>query len=403
MTKDEKINTLCLIIIIGITIAIVFHFLIMGIIFKQGYPRNTFLFRPDDRFNDFYNPLRGASDLDPYNPDRIYYIGGYLPFGYIVAFLFSFIRPWIISLFILLYGFIIYLGLYIGKNLYDGEAIKGAKKILRVVCIAYLTYPVLFVIDRANFDMVIFILLSVVILMYQSDSFILSVFPLSFAIAMKMYPGFFLLLYFVDRKFKELFYVLILVLFLSIGSLALLHGGFWTELQKAIVSFDRAREISFEIGRLIGFNSSLYTVLVFAISSFFPNIASNIIFNISYIFIAMSIIFIVTTMIIINDYAFWQKILLIVVMMILLFPSSSDYRLLMLYLPMMLFIQNNVKTKNDLIIVIIIGLLLVPKAYINLYSEANIGIVLNPLLLMSLMVVSLVTRSDHLPNSVKYQ
>ena len=92
MATRDRVRLLALIILGGLVAALIFHG-VMRFGLQTGYPQNTFLFRADDRFNDFYNPLRGSFDLDPYNPDRIGYIGGYLPFGYFITYLFSLVQP----------------------------------------------------------------------------------------------------------------------------------------------------------------------------------------------------------------------------------------------------------------------------------------------------------------------
>ena len=122
MVKEKKLNILCSIVVVGFGIAVLFHYL-MGVYFKLDYPYNTFLFRSDDRFNDFFNPLRGSYDRDPYNPARINFIGGYFPFGYMVSFLVSLIQPWVVAFFIFIIGFIAYLAVYLRSYVYPDVSI----------------------------------------------------------------------------------------------------------------------------------------------------------------------------------------------------------------------------------------------------------------------------------------
>ena len=56
MSKKRKIELVMLIIFLGTTISIIYHYF-MGLK-GYGYPYNTFLFRPDDRLMDFVWPYR---------------------------------------------------------------------------------------------------------------------------------------------------------------------------------------------------------------------------------------------------------------------------------------------------------------------------------------------------------
>jgi hypothetical protein len=385
MTKEKKLEIVCLIIVIGFACAAIFHYM-MGAYVNLGYPHNTFLFRPDDRFNDFFNPLKGSFDRDPYNPKRIHFIGGYFPFGYMVSFLFSLIQPWIISFGVFLIGFITYLCWYIMFYLYPNVSVKDSHRFLIVFSLAFMTYPVLFALDRANFDIVIFILLSLSIFFYQKNKFTLSVVLLSLTIAMKGYTAILLALFLLDRRYKELFLAAILVPALTIGSLILFKEGLWGELTKMLVSFQSASKIAFDMGSLIRFNSSFYVFLLYLLKPQIPKIASNPVFRLGYVLFAIAVVSFTLVTIVKRKYPLWRSLLLLTSLMILLPPSSGDYRLLMLYPPLMLYVNNKEKLMADRWITLVFGLLLIPKAYFVLQSDINIGVLINPLLLVTLFV-----------------
>jgi hypothetical protein len=77
-------------------------------------------------------------------------------------------------------------------------------------------------------------------------------------------------------------------------------------------------------------------------------------------------------------------------LMILLPQSSGDYRLVMLYPALVAFLDNNTEGRPDWLIISLFGLLMVPKAYVILGSDVNIGLLLNPLLLGALLLATLV-------------
>lgn len=380
MEKEKKIELLVLVIFTGFICAVVFH--LANHFMGRGYPYDTFLFRSDDRFMDFFNPLRGSSDLDPYNPARINYIGGYLPFGYLVSFLFSLTRPWIISLAIFITLFITYLIWYIINTLYRNKKLNFAER-LNALTLVLLTYPILFILDRANFDIIVFIFISLFVYLYQRGRLTLAVLLLAFPIAMKGYPLVLLTIPLLDKRIRDILLTGGLTFALEIVSLAVFKGGLAIEFSKMLASFGTSYSIAFGSGSLVRFNSSLFTLLLFLK----PSLITSSWFNRAYVLLVTAFFFIITFVIYKNNYPFWRRLLIITLMMILFPQSSGDYRLLMLYPPLLLFLAQNEKSSIDKVTTILLGLILIPKAYYVFYSDVNIGIILNPMLLTILLII----------------
>lgn len=396
MEKRDRVRLLASIILAGFLAAVIFHGT-LGLLFNADYPRNTFLFRPDDRFNDFYNPLRGSFDLDPYNPDRIGYIGGYLPFGYFMTYLFSVVQPPELSLSLFLGGFLLFLGAYVASSLAGSHVPLPPKPRLSMLgyaaCIAFLTYPTFFIVDRANFDVVVFIFVALFALLYQRGHVVLAVVVLTPAIAMKGYPAILLTLPLLDRRFKELVLACLLAGLLTFGALALFQDGLLIELQKMLVSFQRASGIGFGSGALIRFNSSLYTALLFLLGKIEPNVAISPKFNIVYLAGAATTWGVCTLAMWKWKAPFWSRLVVVIGQMILLPQSSGDYRLVMLYPPLLAFLNSSAPVRMDRLITTLFGLLMIPKAYAILESDVNIGLLLNPLLVGCLILATLAAVS----------
>ena len=386
MDKAKKLQILTLIIVVGFTCSVIFHNLNEGL--GRGYPYNTFLFTPQDRFNDFFNPLRGSADLDPYNPARIDYIGGYFPFGYMVAFLLSVIHPRGIALVLFLFAFLAYLWLYLSNSLFQTIRVS-AQKGLNLFALTLMTYPVLFVLDRANFDIIVFGLLSLSVIALQRDKGYLGAVLLGTAIAMKGYPAALLALFVIDRRYKESIAAGLVVLLLTVASLALFKGSFMVEVHKMLVSFARASSIAFGSGSLIRFNSSLYTVLLFALSGRWAGAATSITFNAAYLLVAGITFLGVCYVLFRNRPPTWITLTLLMTLLILLPQSSGDYRLVMLYIPLVAFLNSNEQLSADRSVIVVFALLLIPKAYYVLRDDVNIGLLLNPLLLVILLGLTL--------------
>ena len=118
------------------------------------------------------------------------------------------------------------------------------------------------------------------------------------------------------------------------------------------------------------------------------------VFRFGYIILAGIVVLLTLATIVLRKYPLWRSLLLLTCLMILLPPSSGDYRLLMLYPPLMLYVNNQETVKADGWITVIFGLLLIPKAYLVLQSDINIGVLLNPLILMALFVSVLFSPSE---------
>lgn len=383
----QKIRLLATLIGTGYFCATAYH-LFMAYYFNLRYPYNTFLFNPNDRFMDFINPLLGSFDRDPYNPERIHFIGGYLPFGYFVTYLFSLIRPWSISLALFLSGFLVHLNYYISKALFGNN-----KQVLTVRLLIFifpiLTYPILFAVDRANFDIVIFFFVSIFVLLYQNGKHTLAVLMLAIPIAMKGYPLVLLVLPLLDRRIRDIFFCGMSVILFEVTSLALFKDGLVKEFGKMLVSFSHAYNIAFDFGSLIRFNSSIYTFLLFIFQPINPFLASNTFFKWGYIIIAVVVFGSIILIMYYKNYPFWRRLLIVTLMMILFPQSSADYRLIMLYLPLISFLALDEASNFDTIFIILFGLILIPKAYVVLEADVNIGILLNPILLVLLLGVSM--------------
>ena len=387
MEKEKKIKLLVLIIIAGFVCAVVFHSVnnFMG----RGYPYNTFLFRPDDRFMDFFNPLRGSFDLDPYNPARINFIGGYLPFGYFVSFVFSLIHPWTIALSIFISIFIAYLIWYVHNTLYRHRWTAPLEWI-NVFVLVLLTYPVLIILDRANFDIVVFIFITLFVYFYERKQFTFSILLLSIPIAMKGYPLVLLAIPFLDRRFRDIFLSIGLTIILEVVSLSVFRGGLIAEFNKMIISFGTAYSIAFQSGSLIRFNSSLFTFLLFLN----PSLIASPWFNRGYVLVVLFVFLAIMGIIYKNNYSFWRRLLIITVAMILFPQSSGDYRLILLYPAIMAFLVAREQLSTDSAIATLLALILIPKAYYVFYADVNIGIVLNPLLLTILLIIASISVSN---------
>lgn len=393
MDKQKRIDLFSLIIVIGFFFSVLFYY-IQSVYSQKPYPFNTFLFLPADHFMDFFNPLRGSADLDPFIPAKIIYKGGYLPFGYFVAYLFSLIKPIFISWVVFFVSFIFLFIYFIRKFVFGNASNLSFHNILNLFIIEFLTYPVLYALDRSNYDLLICILLFIFIYCFVNKKMLLSVIFLSLAVAIKPFAGLFIFLYLFDKKLRYVIYTLLMTLLLTISSLAIFKGSLFDQIQKYFTE-------AFSVGKLITggsivrFSSDLYNaidVIVFQISKISekPIILVEIktylwYYMIGAVLFAGVFLFICYK----KNLPFWKKTAIISLLIILLPMSTGDYRLMYLYIPLVFFLSKEEESTSDFCLTILWGLLFIPKSYFQIQGEQNINMLLNPVIILVMLGVLL--------------
>ena len=389
MNKQEKVNLISLIMIVGFTIA-VFYYYIMGRYFHVGYPFNTFLFIPDDRFNDFYNHFKVSSN--PYG--QSVYRGVYFPIFYIVLGLFSKL-PKEIFLSIVMGLFIIYLVVY---SIYHLRNESKVITLQNAFIFVFLSYPVLLLIDRGNFEAVSFISLSLFVFLYPKYPRISLLF-LIFPIGAKVIPGLFLLLPLADKRYKDVILTCIIIVCLTIVCYALLPGGLIINLINHVVNLRVQDQTYLLINHDHALGISFFGLIkYFAVWIFQSHSEGLISEKILKFYVPLSAILgiIFACYVYFSKMPFWQRVALIVCAVNLLPTISMDYKLISLFIPLYLFICDKGKNKTNSYYAILFALLLIPKQYyLPFYSYNSISVVVNTGF-MVLMVVRIVV--DNIKN-----
>ena len=240
--KPVHIQIVLWILLGGFALSLLCNYII-GNYLKEGYPYNTFFFRPDATFLDFELPYKIADNpygplMDPAQktsnplamPDivpgatwEINQFGPvYFPFAYWLILPFR-LFPAAISL-------LLYLTICIGIFLYIcyQEIYKIAGLSITLV-IGILSYPQLFLLDRGNFEFFIFIFIYMFFLFYTREPWLSASF-LAFAIAAKFVPIGYVLILLGDRKYKQAFFTLSVAALLNLAGYALYPGGLMTNI-----------------------------------------------------------------------------------------------------------------------------------------------------------------------------
>ncbi|OGG26631.1 hypothetical protein A2960_00470 [Candidatus Gottesmanbacteria bacterium RIFCSPLOWO2_01_FULL_39_12b] len=411
MDRKEKISLISGIILIGFTLSVIYHFFLSNYL-KIGYPFNTFLFDPSDRFMDFAGLYTRSAILNPYYLNKI--PSPYPPFAFILFYPLTLI-PQKLSFLLFSLIFVFYFVHYNYKN-FALPSLRSAS--WRILAMTVLSYPFLFLVDRGNLEAFVFILLSLFVYFYSQKSYSKSILFLTMASALKIYPLIFLVLFFAHKKFKETILVLLLVLFLNISSLVFFKGGISANLTYFLSNLSAYNTFYAVKDEGLAFSSSLFSlikVIIFKIHSFpsiinLGNVLNVVMLKIQpsltsqtltralqiYYFAALALVILISAYVIFIEKTFWKKITLLIFSFIIFPPVSADYKLIHLFIPLWLFINHKSSSKkSDLFYAVCFALLLIPKDYLVFFVDKrlphffSISILLNPLI-MTIVIITLV-------------
>ncbi len=378
---------------------------IIGNYLNLGYPYNTFFFAPESKFLDFYLPYKIADNpylhltdhtemtTNPFvvpeiTPGKYWEINQsgpvYFPFAY-----------WLIlpfRLFSIETSFILYLLISIGAFLYICyREIYGIAGLSAVLVFGILSYPMLFLLNRGNFEFFIFVFLYLFFLFYERKPWLSTLF-LAFAIASKLFPIGYVLILIGDKKYRLTFVTLGIAALLNLAGYALYPGGLIANIGAHLQNL-RISSIFYAMnGRNIAFNNSFsagiqYLILLFSKGSVDKSIglgvasANTILDFILISLIAGTTLFIKTKL--------WKKAAIITCGILLLPPSSPDYRLILLYVPFFMWLKTTKVSGYNKAYAALFGLLFIPKSYLHIaaYPETSISTLLNPLAMIIMVTI----------------
>ncbi len=139
--------------------------------------------------------------------------------------------------------------------------------ILNVLILLLASYPFLFALDRANFEIFTFFFLYLFISFYNSHPRV-SLISLAIAIGMKGFPAIFLLLYLSDRKFKEIAAVCLLALAGTILGYATFPGGFNQNFINHLINLNLSGRLFSGANAGLIFGHSLFGAIKFLVINF---------------------------------------------------------------------------------------------------------------------------------------
>ena len=310
MNKLQKIDTIGIVIIAGFSLAVFYHY-ILGTYLGLSYPYNTFLFRPNDKFMDFFNML-----VSPYLNGKFHNVQ--FPFGQRLAQAFSLLPANV--------AFVVFMTIFLSFFLYVNysnlsTSIKE-QTIKNVFVFSFLTYPFLILFDRANIgEVFVFIFLYLFIFLYRRQKTMIGIIFLSCAISMKLFPAVFLILLLSDKKYKETIYTVLLVMIISLCGYLSYDGELIQNISSQLDTMNWYSS-AYAVGNEgLYFGNSLWglvKLIVIGIGLQYPVALAIKVYSIS-VFILFAL---VALYIIFREKNFWKKVALLVFSMNL-FPFVS--------------------------------------------------------------------------------
>lgn len=386
MDKSKKVLLLSNIIMVGFVIGVVIYY-VLGQYLNLPFPFNTFLFYPSDAFNDFMAPIKAARSFAPYATPNL--MINYFPLAYIIMFPFSLIKnnmaSFIIFIFIFLTVFV-----YLNNKFVRCKELTKTENFSNIFIFSLLTYPLLYILDRGNFDMGIFFLFVGFIYAFKSQKYLLSAVLLAVQNAIKPFPILFLILFLHKKKYKEFFLSLFLIALLVFIGFFILKGPVLNQISVFLQNLYlfkvlNVTDVSLSNGMANG--SSLFAALKFIFCQYNNIISTTLLANI-YSYISFFITF-VTLIFVWKETLFWKKITLLTFLMLLLPYITGDYKLIFLFVPIWLFLNTEEKSKFDLIYTVFFGLLLIPKKMFMFFAHTQaisklvtFGVLINPIIML---------------------
>jgi len=383
--QDNDINFLALIILTSFIIN-AFKNYIFTHYFQLGYPINTFLFRPEDRFNDFFNVVNACRENNPYLTP--YWLkSNYFPVGNTIFFILSMLGS---NYTLLISVYIVFLILYFFfvRSLF-GRKIR-IEEYTSFLVLLLLTYPFLMNLDRGNIEVFLFLSVWGFFYFYNKGKTYTGLILLALAISIKLFPGVFLILLLKNKKYKEIVFTILLVILSSVLSMLTFDGSFMDNIKALLNTFADFNNIFNNWYWKVGLqhNMSLYgaiKLISFAIISLFGGIVDNGIFlhALPWYTLGVFLLFILVCIyIVFIEKCEWKNVTLLTIALLILPNVSFDYKLIYILIPLSLFLRQERQSGFRNVYLLLFSLLLIPHNYFYINSDISIAVLIYPFILL---------------------
>ncbi len=359
----------------------------------KGYPHNTILYNPTDRFSDFSDMVAIVKRKNPY------FASMYLPPGLVFYRAFSLLPSHFGLVMFLLVGTA---GLFVPLvAAFERLVLLPWKRGLVALAFLALSYPVLITLDRGNLELYVAALAAAALYFLGRARYGLACLCLFLGVGLKPYAGLLLLLLLRQRRAEWIVLgclAVLVTIFLSLGVLALPLDTSFEYYGRNLVVFKRLYIL--ENHALEG-SASLWNAYKLALlSATHFGLLPPVDFSYGNPFlVASSTVYSVFTMLLTAGVAFYvclveKEFLRCAVALLLCLsaasPMGADYRLLYANIALAAVILLTTRRRHDLTILVLLALAMVPKKEIILayagitessFPDVSLQVLLNPLLI----------------------
>ena len=384
---SKRAWTTGLIVLFGTLFAVALCLINVYLLDKPFYPYGTVFSPWPDTFGDLMFTLNVVlGNMQPYQ-----YLGhNYFPFTYVLLYPLRMFPAQTGALLCLLI-FASFMFAYVKQSL---KKIPGSFWLMFIFTL--FCYPVLFVAERANIEMFIFMFLAGFVWAYNKKYFYAAAAFTALAISLKLYPAVFLVLFAKDKLFKQISFALALSIILFYISMLLtgnnMHGlitnlayfndryalGPWG----VSASHNLYSLLRLPLNVMLNYNSMSMETYRGIVSCFsLPHLIFSFVF-----FAAASLI------VMFKEKSFWKNLFILTACSVWLPYVSFDYTLLDLLIPFFLFIwaKEPSSAKEDLFYCVGFAVLFIPLNWywmcVSEFWRINIGVPIKAITLGGMLV-----------------
>jgi|GEM_PF-4544285 len=367
-------------------------FCLVCIFLDLDYPWTTFLFRPLDRFQDFFAVYRSTAALDPYEVRPVIDIPGhsgvemsnYLPLTHILFYPLTWVDQ--DSALMIFLGLSVAAFSYAFWKMAQYLHLSKLDTALSWFIFVPFCYPILFTWDRGNLECWVFMSVAYGIYMITKGRDNLGALAIALAGAIKIFPLLFLFPLFIRGKFKPLLIAAAAFVGATWISLMMFEGtvmGNIEALHSALFSFSNF--LLFWVNGIthsIGLFSGIYSAVIYYNQNFTNATELKVWVDRYNIFVLITLASILLYIWRARIERWKEWMLLVGAIQLLPFPSY-DYRLLYSLIPLTFAVTDpTIKVKY----VWLLALTVVPKV-VPFMVDVRIGNFLNPILILTTMVM----------------
>jgi len=385
---EQRATIIALIILVGFVAATGYAYA-NGYYKGLGYPQNTFLFLPGDRFHpgapgvgghifgDFFALWKHSGDANPYLAPSIFFPSNYLPFTHLLLKPATWI-PYPVATGVFLISTSLATYAIVFRQVVSREL---ASRLLLSFIIAFLNYPFLTNQDRGNIDILMFVAVWLMLEAILAGRWKLAAVLLAVPVALKGTPALLALIFVSSRRWTA-FGVSILcsVLFTLLG-LLVLSGDLIDNaeaVKRSLEGFSAARNVG-TAG--LQHNSTVATMLEvlqhwLPWTSFLADNASAI---------SAVVLLAVVLASLMLPLALWERTMLLTAGLTVVPAANADYRLVLMLAPLALALTSKTAREVPMPALVLLGLLMIPKSLPVLWADVGSGAFLNPLILLAII------------------